>query len=330
MVMIMTGCNQSAQQPDLKLQEDSRQVDPLPSWNDGEVKTAIKDFVESASTEGPGFIPVNERIATFDNDGTLWAEKPVYFQLIYAMDKIRDMADDHPEWKTTQPFKAVLENDMEALAGSGMEGLMQLIMTSHTGMTTSEFEESVTQWIGSATHPETGKLYSEMIYQPMLELLDYLRANDFKTFIVSGGGIEFMRPWVEETYGIPRDQVVGSSIKTEYVYENGVGRIKRKPEIDFIDDKAGKPVGIWRFIGRKPVFAGGNSDGDLQMLQFTTSEQPSFALYIHHTDSIREWAYDQDSHVGRLDAGLEEAKEKGWTVVSMKDDWNTVFPGDLK
>ena len=302
-------------------------VDALPSWNEGAVKESIVDFVARVTDPASSdFVPEAARIATFDNDGTLWAEQPMYFQLLFAIDRVKVMAPDHPEWKTKQPFKAVLDGDMEALAAAGEHGLIEIVAATHAGMTTAEFEAAATDWIATARHPTTGRLYTEMVYQPMLELLDYLRANGFKTFIVSGGGIEFMRPWVEEVYGIPPEQVVGSSIKTNFEMHEGVPVLVRLPEIDFIDDKEGKPVGIHSHIGRRPIAAFGNSDGDLQMLQWTAAgDGPSFCLYVHHTDSEREWAYDRESHIGRLDRGLDEAAERGWTVVDMKDDWKQIF-----
>ena len=308
------------------------QTDPLPSWNEGEAKQAILSYVERVTEEGSAdYIPVQDRIATFDNDGCLWSEKPIYFQLLFAIDRVRAMAGDHPEWANKQPYQAVLEGDMEALAAQGEHGILELVMGTHAGLTTVEFEQIVNDWLETARHPTTGKAYTEMVYQPMLELLGYLRANGFKTFIVSGGGIEFMRPWVEQVYGIPRDQVVGSSIKTKFEIVDGTPVINRLPEIDFIDDKAGKPVGIHRFIGRKPVLAAGNSDGDLQMLQWADSnEYPSLQLYVHHTDGDREWAYDRDSSVGRLDMGLDEALEKGWTLIDMKEDWKLIYPSELE
>ena len=304
--------------------------DPLPSWNDVASKKAIIAFVESVTKEdSPNFVPPDERIATFDNDGTLWSEQPYYFQLAFALDRIKELAPKHPEWKDKQPFKGVLEGDLKAVMAGGHKSLAEIVAASHTGMTTEEFELIVTEWINSAKHPKTGRLYQEMIYQPQLELLAYLRANGFKTFIVSGGGIEFMRPWTEQTYGIPPEQVVGSSIKTKFEIRDGKPVIVRLPEINFIDDKEGKPVGINSHIGRRPIFAAGNSDGDLQMLQWTTvSRTPSFALIVHHTDAEREWAYDRDSHVGQLDKALDEAKERGWTVVDMKADWKTIYPGE--
>jgi|GEM_PF-249105 len=306
--------------------------DPLPSWNDGASKTAIIKFVKAATTEGsPGFIPVRDRVATFDNDGTLWSEKPAYFQLFFAIDKVNEMAADHPEWKDKEPFKSVLEKDMKKLASFGEHEILEIFMATHAGNTVAEFEQIVKDWLATARHPRFDRPFTDLVYQPMLELLEYLRANDFKTFIVSGGGIEFMRPWVEDVYGIPRDQVVGSSIKTEFTMTEGKAEIKRLPAIDFIDDKAGKPVGIHKFIGIKPVMAAGNSDGDLQMLQWTDSNTyPSLQLYVHHTDADREWAYDKESSVGRLEKGLEEAAAKGWTVASMKEDWKVVYPFEVE
>ena len=303
-------------------------VDPLPSWNEGAAKDAVLDFVARVTEPGGAdFVPESERIAVFDNDGTLWSEQPAYFQLLFAIDRVKAMAPEHPEWATTQPFQAVLEGDMEALAAAGERGLIELVMATHAGMTTEEFETVATDWLATARHPTTGKPYTEMVYQPMLELLDYLRANDFKTFIVSGGGIEFMRPWTEAVYGIPPEQVVGSSIKTEFEVRDGEPVIVRLPEMNFIDDKEGKPVGIHRHIGRRPIAAFGNSDGDYQMLEWTTAgDGARLGVLIHHTDAEREWAYDRDSHIGRLNRGLDEADERGWVVVDMKDDWGRIYP----
>lgn len=312
--------------------EEAETSDPLPSWNEGETKSSIIKFVSEVTDPGSAhFIEVADRIATFDNDGNLWSEQPAYFQLFFAMDRVKLLADQHPEWKTQQPFKAVLEDDLKTLASFGEHGIIELVMATHANITTEEFESVVKQWLVAAKHPRFKRPYTQLVYQPMLELLEYLRSKDFKTFIVSGGGIEFMRPWVEEVYGIPRDQVVGSSIKTEFTYQDGQPVIMRLPELDFIDDKADKPVGIHRFIGRKPVFASGNSDGDLQMLQWTASgDGLRFMLYLHHTDSEREWAYDRESHIGRLDKGLDEASEKGWTVIDMKEDWKLIYPFELE
>ena len=303
-------------------------VDPLPSWNEGTAKQSIVDFVARVTDPvSPAFVPEAERIATFDNDGTLWSEQPAYFQLLFAIDRVKALAPEHPEWKTKQPFKAVLDGDMEALAAGGEHGLLELVMATHGGMTTVEFEAIVRNWLATARHPTTDRPYTEMVYQPMLELLDYLRANGFKTFIVSGGGIEFMRPWTDEVYGIPPEQVVGSSIKTAFEMRDDGPVLVRLPELAFIDDKEGKPVGINSHIGRRPIAAFGNSDGDLQMLQWTAAgDGASFCLYVHHTDAEREWAYDRESHIGRLDKGLDEAGARGWTVVDMKNDWKVVFP----
>ncbi len=302
--------------------------DPLPSWSDTATKSAIVEFVESVTDEtSPAFVPVAERIAVFDNDGTLWSEQPAYFQLFYAIDYIRKHADEHPEWRTTQPFKAAIDGDLQTLAAGGEEGLVKLMMASHAGMTNDEFDQSVADFIRSATHPTKKKLYNELVFQPMLELLDYLRDNDFKTWIVSGGGIDFMRVFTEETYGIPPEQVVGSQIEMAFEMRDGDPVIVRQPEINFIDDKSGKPVGIERHIGRKPIAAFGNSDGDLQMLQYTCIDRPdTLCLIVHHTDATREWAYDKDSHIGKLDVALTEAKSRDWVVVDMAKDWELVYP----
>ena len=300
----------------------------LPSWNDSTSRQDIINFVDAVTDKSsPGFVAPAERIAVFDNDGTLWSEKPAYFQLLFAIDRVKVMAADHPEWKTTQPFKAVLENDIDALADTGEKGLLELVMATHANMTTDEFTRIVTNWLAAAKHPRFKRPYNELVYQPMLEVLAYLRANDFKTFIVSGGGIEFMRPWVEAVYGIPPEQVVGSSIKTKFEVRDGRPVLVRLPELNFIDDKEGKPVGINQHIGRRPIAAFGNSDGDLQMLQWTAAgEGKRLMVLVHHTDAEREWAYDKDSHVGRLDKALVEAGANGWTVIDMKKDWKTIYP----
>ncbi|HCY82587.1 MAG TPA: haloacid dehalogenase [Xanthomarina gelatinilytica] len=329
--LLLTGCLKKSENKQVEVvvkDTTSFKIDPLPSWNEGKTKAAIIDYINDVTNkESANFIPEIDRIATFDNDGNLWSEQPAYFQLFFAMDRVKELAKDHPEWQNKQPIKAVLENDMKTLIASGEKGIMELIMATHAGITTDEFELLVKNWLETAQHPRFNKPYNQLIYQPMLELLDYLRTNDFKTFIVSGGGIEFMRPWVEEAYGIPKDQVVGSSIATEYDYNNGAPVIRRLSKIDFIDDKAGKPVGINKFIGRKPVFASGNSDGDLQMMQWTDSNPyKSFQLYLHHTDADREWAYDRESHIGQFNKGLDEALEKGWTIIDMKNDWKTIYP----
>lgn len=308
------------------------QTDPLPSWNEGAAKAAIRDFVARATREGgPDFVPVEERIAVFDNDGTLWSEQPAYFQAAFAFDRMRAMAKDHPEWKDKQPFKAVLDSDMRALAVSGEKGLLEIVAATHAGMSVSEFSALVTDWIATARHPRFDRPYTDLVFQPMLELLAYLRANGFRTFIVSGGGIEFMRPWAPGIYGIPPEQIVGSSGKTEFRLDGDRPEILKLPAVEFIDDGPGKPVGINRFIGRRPVFAAGNSDGDLQMLQWTTlNSGPRFGLIVHHTDAEREWAYDRNSSIGRLDKALDEAPRRGWTVVDMKNDWNAIYPFQKK
>ena len=300
----------------------------LPSWNDGKAKQSIIEFVAKVTKEGsPDFVPPAERIATFDNDGTLWTEHPMYTQLAFALDRVKALALQHPEWKGQQPFKAVLDNDLEALAAAGEKGLVELVMATHAGMSTAEFEAIVKDWIAKARHPRFKRPYTELTYQPMVELLEYLRANGFKTYIVSGGGIEFMRPMTQTVYGIPPEQVIGSSIKTQYQIKDGKPELIRLPEIDFIDDKVGKPVAINKFIGRRPILAFGNSDGDLQMLQWTAAgDRARFLGLVHHTDADREWAYDRQSHIGALDKALDEANTKGWTVVNMKDDWKSIFP----
>jgi phosphoglycolate phosphatase-like HAD superfamily hydrolase len=304
------------------------QQDPLPSWNDTAPKQAIVAFVERVTRPDlPEFVPSAQRIATFDNDGTLWAEQPVYVQALFVIDRVKALATQHPEWRTEQPFATVLQGDLKALGALSEKELVQLLAATHAGMTTDEFSATVSSWIATARHPTTGKLHTSMVYQPMLELLGYLRANGFKTFIVSGGGIEFMRPWAEAVYGIPPEQVIGSSGELELELRDGKPVLLKLAEMDLIDDKEGKPVGIQRQIGRRPVMAFGNSDGDLQMLQWTTAGAgPRFALLVHHTDAEREWAYDRTSHVGQLDVAWDEAIANDWTVVSMKDDWKTIFP----
>jgi hypothetical protein len=303
-------------------------ADSLPSWNDGPAKQAIVEFVGTVTDKSSSnYVPPEQRVATFDNDGTLWAEQPMYFQAFFALDRIKALVPQHPEWKEKQPFKAVLENDMKALAATGEKGLAEIVMTTHAGMTTEEFEKIVKEWLATARHPRFNRPFTDVIYQPMLELLAYLRENGFKVYIVSGGGVEFMRPWTEKVYGIPPEQVVGSSIKLKFETRDGKPVLMRLPEIDFIDDGPGKPVGIQKFIGRRPIAAFGNSDGDLQMLQWTAAgEGPRFMLLVHHTDAEREWAYDRQSPIGRLDKAFDEAQRRGWTVVDMKKDWKRIFP----
>jgi haloacid dehalogenase-like hydrolase len=300
---------------------------PLPSWNDGATKQSILDFVAAVTREGsPDFISPAERIATFDNDGTLWVEHPMYTQLAFALDRVKALAPQHPEWKDAQPFKAALEGDMRALAASGERGLVALVMATHAGMSTAEFEKIVLDWVASARDPRWKRPYTELVYLPMVELLGFLRANGFKTFIVSGGGIEFMRPWTERIYGVPPDQVVGSSIKTKFEIRGGRPQLSRLPELDFVDDGPGKPVGINEHIGIRPISAFGNSDGDLEMLQWTTmANGRRFGLIVHHTDAEREYAYDRDTHFGRLDKALDAAASNKWTVVDMKRDWKRIF-----
>jgi phosphoglycolate phosphatase-like HAD superfamily hydrolase len=306
--------------------------DPLPSWNDTATKKSIVAFVERVTDPRlPDFVPPAARIATFDNDGTLWAEQPIYFQAIFAFDRVKQLAPQHPEWSQQEPFASVLKGDRKGALAGGEKALLEMVMATHAGMSTEEFNQIVIEWLGTAKHPQTKRPYTEMVYQPMLELLAYLRANGFKTFIVSGGGIEFMRPWVERVYGIPPEQVVGSSIKTKYEVRDDKPALVRIPELNFIDDKAGKPVGINQHIGRRPIIAFGNSDGDFEMLEWTTAGQsPRFGLLVHHDDAQREWAYDRDSQVGHLARGLDQGPRLGWTIVSMKDDWAVIFPFDKR
>ncbi len=320
------------QESQAEVTTEKKTEDPLPSWNNGATKQAIINYVEEVTNpQSKDFITIPDRIATFDNDGTLWSEQPGYFEFFFALDRVKAMAADHPEWKNQQPFKAVLENNMGELMKQGEKGIVQIMMVTHAGMTTDEFDKIVNDWITTAQHPVKKKLYTELVYQPMLELLNYLRANDFKVYIVSGGGIEFMRPWSERVYGVSRDQVIGSSIKTQYDYNNGQPVLKRLAEVDLIDDKEGKPVGINRYIGRKPVFACGNSDGDLQMLRWTDSNPlKTFKMYVHHTDSLREWSYDRQSHIGTFDKGWDEAIEKKWILADMKEDWAVIYPFEKK
>ncbi len=334
-LLIFGACTNQAQEKTADVETNPAEnavIDPLPSWNDTETKKAIMAYVDEVTTQGnANFIPVSNRIATFDNDGTLWSEKPFYFQLFFAIDRVKAMAPEHPEWKTTEPFKSVLNDDLESLMAQGTKAILTMVIATHAGMTTDEFETSVTDWLVTAEHPTKKKPFTDLVFQPMIELLEYLRAHDFKTFIVSGGGIEFMRPWTEGVYGIPKDQVIGSSIKTKYDYNNGNPTITRLAEIDLIDDKAGKPVGINRYIGQKPVFASGNSDGDLEMMRWSDSNPHlNFQLYVHHTDSVREWAYDRKTHIGTFDKALDEATEKGWTIIDMAKDWKVIYPFELK
>lgn len=302
---------------------------PLPSWRGGAAKRSILAFVERVTKMGsPAYVPPAERIAVFDNDGTLWAEQPLYFQLLYAVARIKELAPQHPEWASTEPFAAILRGDVKGALAGGEPAILKLVGASHSGITTEEFDASVRSWLAKARHPTTGRPYTRMVYQPMLELLSFLRANGFKTWIVSGGGIEFVRAFAEPVYGIPPEQVIGSSLKTKYEMRDGKPVLVKQPEIFFFDDGAGKPSAIQHHIGRRPIAAFGNSDGDLAMLQWTAAGSGErLAVYIRHTDAKREWAYDRTSSIGRLDKGLDEARTNGWPVVDMTADWATVFPG---
>ncbi len=300
----------------------------LASWNDGQARKAIVDFVTAVTTENTAdYVEPADRIAVFDNDGTLWSEQPMYVQLAFALDRVKTLAPGHPEGQDTDPFKSVIAGDLQGVAASGEKGLLEIVAATHAGITSDEFTRIATDWIATAKHPKTGRAYTSMIYQPMLELIGYLKANGFQVFIVSGGGIEFMRPWTAQTYGIPPQNVVGSSIKSKYEVKDGQPVIMRLPEIDFIDDGPGKPVGIYKFIGKRPIAAFGNSDGDFQMLEWTTSGAGRrFGLIVHHDDAEREVAYDRNSPFGKLAKGLDEGPKRGWTIVSIKNDWKRVFP----
>ncbi len=303
--------------------------EPLASWNDTPARQRIIDFVKATTTEGSdGFVAPDDRIAVFDNDGTLWTEQPFYIQLGFMLDRVKTLAPEHPEWKTKEPFASILNGDVKGIARGGEMGMVELGMATHAGMTTDEFEKIVTDWFATAKHPKSGRPYTEMTFVPMRELLDYLRANGFTTYIVSGGGVEFMRPVTEKLYGIPPQQVVGSTIATQYAIVDDVPVLKRLPKIDFIDDGPGKPTGINKFIGRKPIFVAGNSDGDYEMLRWVTAKTPGFALIVHHTDGAREYAYDRQSAFGKLDKALDEAERRNWLVVDMKNDWKKVFAFD--
>ncbi|MFJ4067361.1 HAD family hydrolase [Pseudomonas sp. NPDC089996] len=308
----------------------SQATEPLPSWNDGASRQAIVSFVDTVTEAGgKHYVPVPERIAVFDNDGTLWSEQPLYFEVMFSLDEVRRLAPDHPEWKTEQPFKAVLEDDRKALADSGMDGMLKIVAATHAGVSTEQFIARTRQWLASAKHPKTGKPYTEMVFQPMLELLAYLRANGFKTYIVSGGEVAFMRAFAEEVYGIPPEQVIGTTLDARFVDAEGQLSVLRQPKLLHNDDGPGKPVSIDSIIGRRPLLAFGNSDGDLQMLQWTKAGPGlRFAGLVHHTDAAREWAYDRDSKVGRLDKALTIANDQGWTVVDMAREWRRIYPFD--
>lgn len=324
--ILLIGCKQ---EPTTNTEQtNTATVDPLPSWNEGTSKKAIIDFVTKTTTQGSAdFIPVTDRIACFDNDGTLWSEQPLYFQFIFALDRIKEIAPQHPEWKTQEPFKFILKGDLKSALAGGERALMQIIAATQTGMSSEAFETETKNWIATAKHAKFNRPYTEMIFQPMLELLNYLRANDYKTFIVSGGEEGFMCVWTEKTYGIPCEQVIGTLMKSTYEVVNDTPRIVRKAELDLMNDGKGKPVGIYNQIGKRPVFTAGNSDGDYEMLQWTTTATgyPRFGIIVHHTDSVREWAYDRGSHIGRLEKGLDDASKYNWLIVDMKNDWNEIF-----
>jgi phosphoglycolate phosphatase-like HAD superfamily hydrolase len=328
-VALAAGCSRSAPQAQADLEPAAQE---LASWSETVSKKALVEFVRRVTTAGSqDFVPVSHRIAVFDNDGTLWAEQPMYTQVAFALDRVRALAPHRPQWKAAQPFKAVLEGDMSSLEATGERGLLEIVAATHVNNTSEEFDSIVAEWIASATHPISRRLYTEMVFQPMLEVLGYLRANDFKTFIVSGGGVDFMRPWVERAYGIPPEQVIGSRATYEYRVRTGTPVLLRLPAVDLVDDRAGKPVGIQQVIGRRPIIAFGNSDGDFEMLEWVTSGPgPRAAFLIHHTDAVREWAYDRNSRVGMLARALDEADERGWVVVDMKDDWRAIFPFERK
>jgi len=333
-ILVFTiSCNQPQNKTEAKATAiESIITDPLPSWNEGTSKQSIIDFVTNTTKEGSAdFVPVADRIACFDNDGTLWTEKPLPFQLYFIIDRIKTLALQHPEWKSKQPFKGILEGDLKTAMAGGEKALVEIAMASHAGMTTDEFDKSVKDWMATATHPKTGKHYNEMVYQPMLELLDYLRTNGYKPFIVSGGGIDFMRVWVEEAYGIPPYQVIGSSNNAKYDTTLQPPALIKLAEFNFNDDKLAKPVGIHQHIGKRPVFTGGNSDGDYGMMLYTsTGTGPRFGLYVHHTDSLREYFYDREPGLARLNQGLDDAAKYNWVIVDMKKDWKKIYPYDEK
>lgn len=326
LTLSMVNCN--APNKDTAAPAPPVAADPLPSWNESATKQSIVNFVTRTTTEGTAdFIPVEDRIACFDNDGTLWGEQPLYFQFVFALDRLKELAPLHPEWKTKEPFKSVLSGDLKKALAGGEKALMQIVVATQTGMSTEEFESEVKAWLKTAKHPKFNRPYNEMTYQPMVELLVYLRDHDFKTFIVSGGEEGFMCAWAEEAYGIPSEQIIGTTMKTVYEVKNDTPRLMRTPELNFLDDGKGKPVGINYQIGKRPVFTAGNSDGDYEMLQWTSTGTgyPRFGMIVHHTDSVREWAYDRKSHIGHLERGLDDAGKYGWILVDMKNDWETIF-----
>ena len=327
--LLFSSCSTKEQKSIPISDSNVQQNEILPSWNEGETKQALIEFITNTTKKNsPGYIPIEDRIATFDNDGNLWSEQPLYFQLFYVVDRVNELADSHPEWKNEEPFKSILEGSIENALAGGNEAILKLVAATHGNISTEEYNQSVVSWLKTKTHPKTGLHFNEMVYQPMIELIQLLQSKNYKVFIVSGGGIDFMRVWASEAYGIPSEHIIGSSVNVKYELIEGRPYLMKQPTINFIDDKEGKPVGIHQHIGKKPVFASGNSDGDYQMLEWTTTDNqhPSLGLYLHHTDSIREWAYDKDSHIGKLDKGLDDAKKKGWIVIDMAKDWNTIYP----
>ncbi len=331
---VLSGCNPNTNSTTASVQPVSieKQSSLLPSWNDGKAKSDILNFVNQVTDpSSKSYVPVADRIATFDNDGTLWSEQPVYFQLAFALNTVKKMVAQDPQLKKDPLYRAVVQDDMEVVLDFGEEGLLKILALSHTGLSTAQYKELVTDWAQTATHPKTGKRYPEMIFQPMLELIEYLKKNDFKVFIVSGGGSDFMRPWAVNTYGVESDRIIGTTMKLEYTVVDDQPRLQILPELGFNNDKEAKPMAIHQYIGKKPIIAVGNSDGDLQMLQWTDSnEYTSLPIYVHHTDAVREWSYDRQSIIGRLDEGLDQAKENGWTIIDMQQDWNVIYPFDKK
>jgi phosphoserine phosphatase len=336
LIIVLTGFMVSCHQQQKIVSQKTETVaatNPLPSWNDGPAKKSIIDFVKRTTKEGSaGFIPAGDRIACFDNDGTLWSEQPMYFEVDFMADRVKALAAQHPEWKEEQPFKAVLEGDMKTALAGGNKAYLELLLATHAGTTTEEFDKIVKDWFATAKHPVSHRPYTEMVFQPMLELLTFLRANGYRTYIVTGGEIDFMRPWTEQVYGIPPEQVVGTSLEIKYEMRDSVPAIIILPELNFNNDKAGKPVGIQQSIGHRPVFAAGNSDGDYEMLQWTTTATgyPRFGMIVHHTDSTREWSYDRTSSIGRLEKGLDDAAKYNWLIVDMKNDWRVIYPFEKK
>jgi phosphoglycolate phosphatase-like HAD superfamily hydrolase len=333
--LLFAGCSQPKKQESPQQKSDSTsisQADPLPSWNEGASKKAIIDFVTRTTTKGSAdFVTAEQRIACFDNDGTLWSEQPLYYQFLFGLDRIKALSVQHPEWKKQQPFKSILEGDLKTALSGGRKSLDAILTATNNGITTSQYDSMAAVWLATAKHPRFDRLYTDLVYEPMIELLNYLRANGYKTYIVSGGVVDFMRVYSQQAYGIPPDQVVGTTIKLKYEVKDDKPQLTRVPEIDFVDNGPGKPVGIYNSIGERPVFTAGNSDGDYEMLQYTsTTTAPHFCMLVHHTDSLREWKYDRNSAIGQLDKGLDDAPKNGWLVVDMKNDWNVIYPFEKK